>query len=394
MHTWEKSSRIDDNLFLRNILDRVFRVNPAFELIEHGKLSPDQQHSLEGLAQDPEHFGLLLSRDVPELGVLVVNHDSALLFSGLQQPGHLPDHICDPIEVAGLVLDGILEVEWNGRYVTGPAVCSWLFTESFQEIDAVGQISHLSFTALKSVQELPVEDPRAVSSWLYNYNRLPMSPAWARRFASPERINDALGLQPGGPAQVLLDDHFVPSEVPGWRAWQSLNSELTVDLDQPTFKLYISLHPSALPEAFPIVVRSLAEAGVPSFKLGRDAFGLLRPDKLIAYFADYDTLEALATTLAESLAGCPAHGVPFSAALTDDGLLSWGMDPPQSDQIPGWRGVESWRVWVTNRLARTIIRAKALGDGCMEPWHFALLRLRFDGVEPQTWLPSRSMWTD
>jgi hypothetical protein len=86
--------------------------------------------------------------------------------------------------------------------------------------------------------------------------------------------------------------------------------------------------------------------------------------------------------------------VPFTAALTGDGLLSWGMDPPHSDQIPGWRGVVSWRLWVTNQLARAMLRARVLTGGGMEPWQAALLRLRLAGVRTQTWLPDQTIWTD
>ena len=84
--------------------------------------------------------------------------------------------------------------------------------------------------------------------------------------------------------------------------------------------------------------------------------------------------------------------MPFTAALADDGLLSWGMDPPHSDRIPGWSGIESWRIWVTNRLARNILRARALGSGGLEPWHYALMRLGLEGVDTDGWLPTPAIW--
>jgi hypothetical protein len=310
----------------------------------------------------------------------------------LKEPGELPPRQRDPVKIAGLVLDGILQVEWNGHFVTGPAACDCLFTQPLEKPEASGRIPALSFAALRWAQELPSANPKVLSAWLYQYNGLPMNPTWARRFSAPEQIDELLGLQPGGPAQALLEEHYIPSEAPGWRAWRSLAADLVVDPDQPTFKLYVSPHPDVLGEVFFIAAGYMAEARVLTFKLGGDAFGLLRPDKLILYFSDYGALEAFAGSLALALAGFPAQGVPFTAALSEDGLLSWGMDPPQNEQIPGWRGVESWRVWVTDRLARAILRARVLERAQIEPWHYAMLRLSLDGIHMQTWLPSRTMW--
>ncbi len=85
--------------------------------------------------------------------------------------------------------------------------------------------------------------------------------------------------------------------------------------------------------------------------------------------------------------------MPFTAALGDDGLLAGGIDPPASEQIPDWPGGESWRAWVIHRLARAILRARALPQVEAEPWLIALDRLRLEGVDVEAWLPSESIWT-
>ena len=51
-----------------------------------------------------------------------------------------------------------------------------------------------------------------------------------------------------------------------------------------------------------------------------------------------------------SLGSCPAHGVPFTAEISPDGLLSWGADPPGRSFSDGADST-SWRMWVTRRLA-------------------------------------------
>ena len=391
----ESECPVKNDLPLRDIQDLVFQVNPAFELIEHGNLPPPQKKVLGVLAEDPDQFGLLVSKELPALGVLAIDRASASLFESLQKPGRLPSENRDPGEIARLVLDGILEVEWMGQYVTGPSASDCLFTKKFEEPFPSDSLSALSYAALRCIQDTPLEDPKAIASWLYGYNCIPMSPSWARRFAGPEQIKNLLGLQPGGSVETILNDaNYIHHQVPGWHTWQSLSDEWESGDDSPTYKLYVSPQPKVLAETLPVVASCFVQTNVPTFKLGIDGFGLLRPDRLIAYFSEYPALEETSRVLQQALSVCPAHGVPFTAALTADGLLSWGIDPPRSGQIPGWRGIESWRVWVTNLLARAVLRAKSLGDRAMEPWHYALLRLHLEGVQIDTWLPSVSMWKE
>jgi hypothetical protein len=92
------------------------------------------------------------------------------------------------------------------------------------------------------------------------------------------------------------------------------------------------------------------------------------------------------------LAGCPAQGVPFTAQMTEDGLISRGIDPPPDNALPGWMERESWRLWVTNRLATAILAATPERGGGMEPWQFALRRMRLEGVDTATWTPSDRIW--
>src|SRR5262249_57560169 len=92
-----------------------------------------------------------------------------------------------------------------------------------------------------------------------------------------------------------------------------------------------------------------------------DAEGLLRPDKIVAYFPTLDGLRTASDRLATRLDGCPAHGVPFTSELSGGGLLSWGVDPPASERLVNWQPQESWRLWLTNRLANALFTARAGG---------------------------------
>jgi hypothetical protein len=71
-------------------------------------------------------------------------------------------------------------------------------------------------------------------------------------------------------------------------------------------------------------------------------------------------------------------------------LLSWGFDPPPDKGALAWRERESWRLWVTNRLAIALVSAKRRGAAGIEPWQFALERLRLENVDTDTWAPTGS----
>jgi hypothetical protein len=74
--------------------------------------------------------------------------------------------------------------------------------------------------------------------------------------------------------------------------------------------------------------------------------------------------------------------VPFTSDA-DAGLLSWGADPKPKGTEVG----QSWRQWVTGRLATEMVAARnATVD--VEPWRYALERLRLDGIDPQTFIPT------
>ena len=83
----------------------------------------------------------------------------------------------------------------------------------------------------------------------------------------------------------------------------------------------------------------------------------------------------------------PVQGVPFTAEIGGEGLLSWGVDPAQERHRLAWEGPVSWRLFVTSRLARALLHARHESGPGLEPWRFALERLRLEGVDISTWTP-------
>src|SRR5436305_14935241 len=93
-----------------------------------------------------------------------------------------------------------------------------------------------------------------------------------------------------------------------------------------TYKLYISPEPEFIRETFQSAVDVFSRLRVPCFKVGKDIYGLMRPDKMVAYFHSFDALQETADQLGQDLIGCAAHGVTFTDQITSYCMLSWGID--------------------------------------------------------------------
>ena len=336
---------------------------------------------------------VLLPRADLGISAKVLNGTAAELVQSLGAAGRLPVETrahggaAANEAVARLVLDGALEIEDDDGFVSGPGAHAAVF-ERRARAAAGGPLAELSMRALRYGQELAIADVGVLSRRLYSFGAIPRSARWDALVGPEDDVAGLLGLGPGGRARV--PDDYEPVANPSWLAW-SRRGEGGPAQPQLAYKLYVSPRPEALVECFPAVVDLLAEHGVRSFKVGRGVLGLLRADKVVAYLEDADRLDRLAHALAGALDGCPAHGVPFTVEASADGLLSWGMDPPSGERLLGARFQESWRLWLTNRLAGGLIHAHAAGGG-VEPWEFALDRLALEGVEPATWLPAESIW--
>lgn len=377
----------------RELLSHVLRANPAYELVLYDRLEPGVREALADLRKDPDFYGVLRPREAAGLGVKSVDRETALLFLTLREPGPLPAYFERVAGVeagrvmARLVADSVLEVERAGAFVSGPAAFDLLQGE--EGSGERGRLASLSIEALRYGQALDVSDPLRLSMRLYGYNRRPLTPAWKRLLPSAEAVERYLGCASGGTNKKLLDrgwSRFGASNE--WISWRSRAADAVREAGGPgvTWKLYVSPAPEALADGFGRVLEALALARAPQFKIGADAVGLLRPDKIVAYFPTFERLALAADAIAKPLSGTPAQGVPFTSEIGGDGLLSWGVDPPGKER-------ESWRFWLTHRLARALLAGKAAGEG-VEPWRFALERLRLEGVNTDSWTPGALLWRE
>lgn len=245
------------------------------------------------------------------------------------------------------------------------------------------RISQLSSRALGLAAALPTTETSRIARWLYHYGSLPRGPIIELDFGPGDDPMAVLGLTLGGVARRQLETAYEATTYPGWLSFALTPAPILI---QAACKLYVSPQPKALATAFPIIAKTFAEMEVRSFKVGRGIEGLLRPDKIIAYFDNRPDLDAVADTLCERLNGCPAQGVPFTAEAGLDGLLSWGIDPPPSTEAL------SWRSWITKRLANEIVKVRPSSNSVAVA--AALSGVTALGVDIARWTVDRRAFSD
>ncbi|WP_338472748.1 hypothetical protein R4Z10_08475 [Niallia sp. XMNu-256] len=384
-----------------NLERSIFRANPDYELVSLETLPPEERKNLEFLTSDPSHYGILKPRS-SGLTPKSISKETAKLLNILQQPNHLPNFVKETLHeqcnqlIAKFVLDGILEVLIGESFVCGVNAYELLYGENQLSETVDSRIQQLSRHALQYAQFLEIDDVNQLTARLYSYNRIPLSSEWMRIYPTTDAVFERLVAQSGPNFKKMLDTNWTKISDGingGWLSW-SLKQSGRIDRSAFNYKLYISPRPEpeVMCAAFQECTAVFTDLQVRHFKVGKDAVGLLRPDKMVAYFTTFEECEETARRLQQTLQGCPAQGTPFTAEFTKDGLLSWGMDPPHYTHRSGWQDTSSWRIWVSSRLATALHVAKATSYSRIEPWRFALQRLDLEGVDTDTWAPNKKIW--
>jgi hypothetical protein len=345
-------------------------------------LPADHRTSLERWGVDASTaFGVLVAPPHSGLTPKVVDAAAAELFAGLKRPGRSPAIPVD--RLAGLVLDGVLEIEGPTGFVGGPLAYDVLAHQHGAPKTSGDRLGRLARAALEYAERLCLTSSEALTARLYGYHRVPASRRWARSYPGPAAVLDLLS----GP---VVSRHWVPRSNGGqshWLSWSRRDGGAGEAADGFPYKLYVSPRIDEVPDALPRLVDTLTATSAPRFKVGADAAGLLRPDKIVIYLRDAQETSTVAAALDKALAGVSPHGVPFSAYLAGDGLLSWGGDPPR-DAAPIGRRPESWRLSVCRRLAESLVAAQRVSLTRVRPVDFALERLAVDGVDVRWFAPA------
>jgi hypothetical protein len=293
--------------------------------------------------------------------------------------------------VSRLVCDGILQVAQGSEWVFGPAACH--AGECGKEENGGKVLSELSFKTIQHVAALETASPEELGSLLYRYNTLPLTAQWVRRIPSQNALEEYLQIHAGGSCRRNLDRNWTRSSpTAGDNPWLAWSSHSSPPKNSVGYKLYLSPLPAHLRDAFSVWVRAITKAGACHFKIGSNVRGMLRPDKMVAYFGDLSAVEEAAYLTAQELTGCPAQGVPFTAELDCGALLSWGCDPPVDEVAPVWLRRQSWRQWICSRLGSALAVARHEKSAWAAASIFALQRLRLEGIDVMKWTPVSTPW--
>ncbi|MEO8336356.1 MAG: hypothetical protein ABI664_15360, partial [bacterium] len=169
------------------LAERSFRAGTEYELVVYDRLAAEEQMLLAELREDAGFYGILRPREGSSRTIRAVDRDTALLWLGAQSPGRLPFFVWEsesemPLaerRVTQLVLDGVLEIETEGAYVSGARALDLLPRRNAGA--RTGRLRTLSHDALRYGASLALESPEELASRLYCYGGLPLSPAWTRR---------------------------------------------------------------------------------------------------------------------------------------------------------------------------------------------------------------------
>jgi hypothetical protein len=374
------------------------RANPAYELVVFDRLMPAEQKTLEALGRDPDNYGILRPRTGGGLSMKSVSRDTALLLLTLENPGPLPRYVtqslgtdCDRV-IGKMLLDGILEVEVAGEMLSGAAAQAAIFGERAEPEATKSELAALSDRALAYAERIAVADPMALSARLYMYNRAPATLRWRRLLFNQDAVESHLGIRNGAIARLLERGwaRLPEAGTHAWIAWRSPRgrSDGTSTL---TYKLYVSPACDDVRSAFEATAQALVRSNAVQWKVGADVYGILRPDKIVVYFTEFADLQETAAQIQSRLTECGAHGVPFTAQLAGDGLLSWGVDPPSEEHAVDWLKHESWRLRITNHLASALLQAKGSGHAGAAACRFAVHRVGLEGIDTATWAPTGAL---
>jgi hypothetical protein len=191
---------------------------------------------------------------------------------------------------------------------------------------------------------------------LYNFN------------SYPERTHPDMLTPTDEPGESFVA-HLLEQVGPDW-AWTQRTDPRWIFLSQPCrreaahsarrrnghYKIYVSPIVGAFRHTVGAALAALSDCAV--LKFARKHNGTLRPDKIVIYTDSMAHTRRVAGRLLAAVGETRAQGVPFTAELGGDGLLSWAMDPGSTE----FRRFSSWRVWISHALVTCINAAPVLAE--------------------------------
>ena len=384
------------------LLTEKFRQGPLYKLVEWNLLSQYQRVLLSGLHDEAEIYGVFEPVSISaELTFKVAYREVVMLYMHLQHFDKLPHYFIvsgtqNSNEVlARLLLDNIIEIEWAGNYVSGPLALPAIYGEAIFEEDKIpDHLSELSLKAIYYVWMLNETDLRSVSNRLYTFNTIPWDVSEKVAFKNKHTVKGFLFSKTDTSFTEAMEKQwkaFPDHDTNYWLSWdRSFTAKKIQRNSKYTYKLYISPLVNDLPEVFKRFIPVISASDAFHFKAGATIEGILRPDKLVAYFYTFEALMQTTAILQQELSDFHAHGVPFSAQSDANGLLSHGADPPSTDVLHSIEG-GSWRTKIADQLALAILQAKKQQLNWQQTISFIRAVLLTAGIDSNHWMESRSV---
>lgn len=377
----------------------TFRAGRLFKLVETSRIRQSAPVAPADVLSDQDVFGLFVP-DVPgnDLSPKIAYKDVALLYYFLQTEGTLPYFIRNGYDdqinltLARLVLDGIFEICIDGRFVSGAAAQAVLYKENKSIQSSTARLPAISEKAIRYVLKLNEPDARSIARKLYCYNTMPAGKRNYTQISDSSSVEKYLGITADMQKRHLQGwKKQSPTREFNWISWYRRHVTHVSDYsNQPTYKIYISPSVDALPNVFNQFISVLPSTRATSFKVGACLQGLLRPDKLMIYFKNYQDLTHAAQILVANLTCDQVQGVPFTCPIDSEGLLSWGIDPPRAEILKDMEG-GSWRAGITDKIAIAAGQARAENIRNQDAFDFIMKKLSLLGVDPPDWTPNQNL---
>jgi hypothetical protein len=393
------------------MFENVFRFNRLFTLTPFVDLTDEQRKNLEHLTANRDFFGILHAPSQARLAVKGINRDLADFLLQFTEPMKLSDAFRRFDKgtrqekeqfIIRLVLESVLEVQAGDEFISGVEAVDRILLHN----ESVGRegsdpvernyIQRISDKYIHSAFNSALTLPRDISIYLYNFNRIPLSRRWQQRFPGEKELAQFLDLHVDGswagmPDSILtrsikIDENGQPDIFDSyWRSWNFKDKRHSEEL--PSYKVYFSPLPNALPTVFRIVRDAAGGTDAHFMKIGRHLSGILRPDKLIVYFSEYASARDFARETAAVLGSYDSQGTPFSFQVDPENpLVSLGVDPPRR-----FTEAYSWRLYITNKLALAINGARR--SSARNPLDYIHSYMRLIDVDSLNWCPLRDDWS-
>ncbi|MBI5246044.1 MAG: hypothetical protein HY923_02610 [Elusimicrobia bacterium] len=281
-----------------------------------------------------------------------------------------------------LVMGDIVEVLIDGVWQSGPAPLAK--ARDPHAADDGMELRRLSAEAIMLAYKSPREHSWELLNLLYYFNRAPLSPRLKRSLPDEAACLRFLGIA-NGSCRIGGRRFDLPLRLShngrGWRTWRRQGNGPTRQVMDARHKVYISPQLEQLPMVFRTTCALAFESSAASLKIGASLTELLRPDKMVVYFARASDAQAFARRVLTKMPHVRAQGVPFSWQFGSTALVSLGVDPL------GASG-HSWRTWVCEAISTAILSARRRAS--LDPQAFVSRRLEAIGVDTERWMPKTS----